>query len=87
MHDKQDETWDDWRRNGDDKGEGEEGGPPASFWTPSKFISRLGKEINHESSVFYWAHKNSITNIPTYPLRYFIKQTQIIPIPASFSFD
>jgi deoxyhypusine synthase len=28
--------------------------------TPSEFISRLGKEINNESSVLYWAHKNSI---------------------------
>ena len=29
-------------------------------WTPSKLISRLGKEINDESSVLYWAHKNDI---------------------------
>ena len=28
--------------------------------TPSEFISRLGKEINNESSVLYWAHKNNI---------------------------
>ena len=28
--------------------------------TPSEFISRLGKEINNESSVLYWAYKNSI---------------------------
>jgi len=23
-------------------------------------IARLGKEINHEDSVYYWAHKNNI---------------------------
>jgi deoxyhypusine synthase len=26
-------------------------------WTPSKIIHRLGKEINHPSSVYYWAYK------------------------------
>ncbi|ODV85079.1 hypothetical protein CANARDRAFT_235003 [[Candida] arabinofermentans NRRL YB-2248] len=30
------------------------------FWTPSSVIDRLGKEINDESSVLYWAHKNKI---------------------------
>ncbi|OAF67622.1 hypothetical protein A3Q56_04662, partial [Intoshia linei] len=29
-------------------------------WTPSKFIHRLGKEINHPSSVYYWCYKNNI---------------------------
>jgi deoxyhypusine synthase len=29
-------------------------------WTPSKVIARLGKEINDERSVYYWAHKNDI---------------------------
>jgi deoxyhypusine synthase len=29
-------------------------------WTPSKIIARLGKEINNENSVYYWAYKNSI---------------------------
>lgn len=29
-------------------------------WTPSKVIHRLGKEINHEESVYYWAYKNDI---------------------------
>ncbi|KAJ9076250.1 Deoxyhypusine synthase [Entomophthora muscae] len=32
-------------------------------WTPSKVINRLGKEINHPDSVYYWAYKN---NIPVY---------------------
>jgi deoxyhypusine synthase len=29
-------------------------------WTPSKVIHRLGKEINDERSVYYWAYKNDI---------------------------
>ncbi|KAI0772080.1 Deoxyhypusine synthase [Trametes elegans] len=29
-------------------------------WTPSSFIRRLGKEINDEESVYYWAYKNDI---------------------------
>ncbi|KAF2866460.1 Deoxyhypusine synthase [Massariosphaeria phaeospora] len=30
------------------------------YWTPSKVIHRLGKEINDERSVYYWAWKNNI---------------------------
>ncbi|AET38719.1 deoxyhypusine synthase Ecym_3222 [Eremothecium cymbalariae DBVPG len=30
------------------------------IWTPSKLCDRFGKEINDESSVLYWAHKNKI---------------------------
>ncbi|KAJ3788445.1 Deoxyhypusine synthase [Lentinula aff. detonsa] len=29
-------------------------------WSPSRFIRRLGKEINNEESVYYWAYKNDI---------------------------
>lgn len=29
-------------------------------WTPSTVIARLGKEINDERSILYWAYKNSI---------------------------
>jgi len=29
-------------------------------WTPSKIIARLGKEINHEDSVYYHCYKNNI---------------------------
>ncbi|KAI8870696.1 Deoxyhypusine synthase [Ramicandelaber brevisporus] len=29
-------------------------------WTPSKVIHRLGKEINHPDSIYYWAYKNNI---------------------------
>ncbi|KFZ01756.1 hypothetical protein V501_09811 [Pseudogymnoascus sp. VKM F-4519 (FW-2642)] len=36
-------------------------GTEAEFhWTPSKVIHRLGKEINNEESVYYWAYKNNI---------------------------
>lgn len=28
-----------------------------TLWTPSSFIHRLGKEINNEESVYYWAYK------------------------------
>ncbi|TFL06046.1 DHS-like NAD/FAD-binding domain-containing protein [Pterulicium gracile] len=31
-----------------------------TIWSPSSFIRRLGKEINHEESVYYWAYKNDI---------------------------
>lgn len=29
-------------------------------WSPSRVIQRLGKEINNESSVYYWAYRNNI---------------------------
>ncbi|KAJ2455397.1 Deoxyhypusine synthase [Coemansia sp. RSA 2424] len=29
-------------------------------WTPSKLIHRLGKEIDHPDSIYYWAYKNDI---------------------------
>jgi len=31
-----------------------------TVWSPSKIIARLGKEINHEDSVYYWCYKNNI---------------------------
>ncbi|KAI9336243.1 deoxyhypusine synthase [Pilaira anomala] len=30
------------------------------IWTPSSMIHRLGKEINDESSIYYWTSKNDI---------------------------
>lgn len=36
-------------------------------WTPSTVIARLGKEINHEESVLYWAYKVSTAWSVTYP--------------------
>ncbi|KDN50279.1 hypothetical protein RSAG8_01615, partial [Rhizoctonia solani AG-8 WAC10335] len=38
----------------------EEQNATGEVWTPSKVIRRLGKEINHEESVYYWAYKNNI---------------------------
>ncbi len=29
-------------------------------WTPSTMIRRLGKEINHPDSIYYWCYKNDI---------------------------
>ncbi|KAF9899795.1 hypothetical protein BX616_002842 [Lobosporangium transversale] len=31
-----------------------------AHWTPSSVIRRLGKEIAHEESIYYWAYKNDI---------------------------
>lgn len=31
-----------------------------TVWTPSKMIARLGREINDERSVYYWAQRNGI---------------------------
>ncbi|XP_008485330.1 probable deoxyhypusine synthase [Diaphorina citri] len=31
-----------------------------TVWTPSRIISRLGTEINHEDSICYWAAHNHI---------------------------
>ncbi|EAU84757.1 deoxyhypusine synthase [Coprinopsis cinerea okayama7 len=31
-----------------------------TIWSPSSFIRRLGKEINNEESIYYWAYKNDI---------------------------
>ncbi|CAM9274492.1 unnamed protein product, partial [Chrysoparadoxa australica] len=31
-----------------------------TIWTPSSMIARMGKEINNEDSVYYWAWKNDI---------------------------
>ncbi|DBA73652.1 TPA: deoxyhypusine synthase [Trebouxia sp. C0005] len=31
-----------------------------THWTPSKMIRRLGKEINHPDSIYYWAYKNDV---------------------------
>jgi deoxyhypusine synthase len=30
------------------------------LWTPSRLIARLGKEINHPDSIYYWAYRNNI---------------------------
>jgi deoxyhypusine synthase len=38
----------------------EQGDDVANVWSPSHVIARLGKEINDESSILYWAYKNEI---------------------------
>lgn len=30
------------------------------IWSPSKIIEKLGKEINNDKSIYYWAAKNKI---------------------------
>lgn len=38
----------------------EQEGPGRTKWSPSSVISRLGKEIDNEDSVYYWCHKVSL---------------------------
>lgn len=35
----------------------EQNGAEKAHWTPSSVIRRLGKEIAHEESIYYWAYK------------------------------
>ena len=70
MHQEQDEKWADWamavmkqKESTSGVGDDEDGAAPLPekfVWTPSKFIRRLGLEINNEESVLYWAAKNNI---------------------------
>lgn len=39
----------------------------SEVWSPSSFIRRLGKEINNEESVYYWAYKVNACIIYFYP--------------------
>jgi len=43
-----------------DKMRDEQGDSVSNAWSPSKVIERLGREINDERSVLYWASKNDI---------------------------
>ena len=43
-----------------DKMLAEQQNEPNTIWSPSKIIRRLGKEINHEDSIYYWCYKNDI---------------------------
>jgi deoxyhypusine synthase len=69
MHQEQDEKWAEWALNLVNKrkqqartGEIDDDTALSEkfVWTPSKFIRRLGLEINNEDSVLYWAAKNEI---------------------------
>ena len=33
---------------------------PGTYWSPSSMIHRMGREINNEDSICYWAWKNDI---------------------------
>lgn len=61
MHDEQDAKWKEMAMQMANHKEGEEEPTYAPFSiTPSEFIARLGKEIDNEESVLYWAYKNDI---------------------------
>ena len=62
MHDEQDERWAAQAQALVDAGTGapaETAMTPFAY-TPSEVIARLGKEINNEESVLYWAQKHDI---------------------------
>jgi len=58
MHDEQDAKWVEQARELANGGSIEDMAPFA--YTPSEMIARLGKEIDNEESVLYWAYKNDI---------------------------
>ena len=62
MHQEQDDKHKEWAKQVAQMGEdnSDEDLPERFVWTPSKFIRRMGLEINHEESVLYWAAKNDI---------------------------
>lgn len=56
MHDEQDAADREWAQQVAARDASTTDSLPAKFvWTPSKVIHRLGKEINNEESVLYWA--------------------------------
>ena len=58
LHDEQDEKF---KKLAVDVAETGSIPPKQSFYfTPSEFIARMGKEIDNEESVLYWAYKNNI---------------------------
>lgn len=66
MHDEQDSAAVQWAKDvvsNEDKDDATAELPPKFVWTPSKFIHRLGKEINNPDSVLYWA---AVNNIPVF---------------------
>lgn len=60
MHEEQDERWMKWAQAMAKRDKDDDSIIEKFVWTPSKFIHRLGKEINNEDSVLYWASKNDI---------------------------
>lgn len=53
-------VFEDWLLEILDKMLDEQKRDPTINWTPSKLIARLGREINNEDSVYYWAQRNNI---------------------------
>lgn len=61
MHDEQDAADIEWAKKMASRDPKDTDPVPAKFaWTPSKFIHRMGKEINNSESVLYWAAVNDI---------------------------
>lgn len=61
MHDEQDAADVEWAKQVAARDPSDtEPLPPKFAWTPSKFIHRMGKEINNPESVLYWAAVNDI---------------------------
>ena len=61
MHDEQDAAAIEWAKKVVSRDPKDTDPLPAKFaWTPSKFIYRMGKEINHPDSVLYWCAENDI---------------------------
>eukprot|EP00980_Cylindrotheca_fusiformis_P004467 scaffold953_cov141-Cylindrotheca_fusiformis.AAC.11 len=60
MHEEQDAKWTEWAKRMSSRDNDDAPLPEKFVWTPSKVICRLGKEINNEDSVLYWAATNDI---------------------------
>ena len=60
MHEEQDEKWLEWMEAMAKRDKDDVSTLDKFVWTPSKMIHRLGKEIDNEESVLYWAAKNNI---------------------------
>jgi deoxyhypusine synthase len=60
MHEEQDATWAEWAKEMATRDKDDVSTLTKFVWTPSKIIHRLGKEINNEESVLYWAATNDI---------------------------
>jgi deoxyhypusine synthase len=60
MHKEQDDQWLQWAKEKLERAADDNSTLDKFVWTPSKFIHRIGKEINHPDSVLYWAATNDI---------------------------
>lgn len=60
MHKEQDEKWAQWAKELASRDKDDVSTLEKFCWTPSKMIHRMGKEVNNEESVLYWAATNDI---------------------------